>query len=203
MKTQQEIESEAFELVRKRGFSLGAAAKSLGVSRSSIRNYVEREQKRRDANPAAAPSGFMDLVRTRAEGAPAKAPSKPPPAPVVEVDEQADEEDDDAPLDAVGYIRRQIKETERLGKQALAEGNMTLAQRCGRDVGNLMPVLARLEKMQRDDETTLHVSRAEIDSAIASIEDSYKTICDRPFVCAECGRAIRMRDASDGEEDDE
>jgi len=194
--TGEALEREAFELVRNRGHSQGEAARLLKVSRGSIKNYVAREQARRDASASKAPEGFLDMVRARAasEERPPRMQSAPPPAPTLPPAPPLPEGDE--PLDAVGYVRAQIEYTRRLGEQARAEGNMTLAQRCGRDVGNLMPVLARLERMAKDDETTLHVSRAEVNAAIQSVRDQYTAICDRPLLCEECGQRM-LRKASE------
>jgi hypothetical protein len=83
-----------------------------------------------------------------------------------------------------------------------AAGDFTAAQRAERNAAIIAPAIMRAEREARAGEDTLTVSMAEIEQGIAEIEESYKAICDRPFVCAECGRATRLRDAGgkDGEE---
>lgn len=111
----------------------------------------------------------------------------PPPA-ATPTPPAADAEPFDSSASALEVCRRLLAD-------AVADTNSadrTIAQRSRRDAGNLAILLARLEKSERADENMLHISRVEIDEAIAGVLAKSRALCEKPLVCAECGRQIAV-----------
>jgi hypothetical protein len=133
-------------------------------------------------------SNHVTIAKVLAEGAPASplpahmqpahAPLAPPEAP------------DDAP--ALQVVRELLSEARRQFAHATAVGNSTEAQRYARTASGLMPVLARLERDERDDDGAIRISRVELEKARASVRARYAALRSRPLQCATCARALSV-----------
>lgn len=199
----------AFVLYHVEGKGVAAVARELGTSAASVirwarsfeqREPVRAEQLRRGVTTEA-PAGFMAQVRARVEGARQVAAVEMgkalgldmPPA-----DDTADAADDEE-LDDLSneslleFVKKQIRDA-----RAMAETSEK-REHIMRTIAGMLPVLDRLEKRMRDGNDTLHVPRAEIDAAISDITQNFEAVCDQPFTCAECGRAVRRRKAEAAE----
>lgn len=189
----------AFILYRVQGQTCAAVARELGTSAPSVIRWARAfekqfpERARQLLEGAGAPGGSAFLARIGREHA---RQSAPPPAAAAGDDDTPDDDEletsDDA-LDAMSVVKRAIKANKQLAEQALAEGNHTIAARVGRDLGMLIRDLRALEKTQRIDENVMHVSRAEIDAAYESVLEKARIVCDKPLLCAECGRRLSVR----------
>jgi transposase-like protein len=188
----------AFLLYRVQGQTCAAVARELGTSAPSVIRWARAfekqfpERARQLLEGVGAPGGSAFLARIGREHA---RQSAPPPAAAVAADDVDDEEldADDESFDVLSVIKRAIKANKRLAEQALAEGNQTVAARVGRDLTALIRDLRNAEKTMRTDENVMHVSRAEIDAAYASVLEKARVVCDKPLLCSECGRRLSVR----------
>lgn len=138
----------------------------------------------------------------------AAAPVAPPIAPAPEAEAPAenappDEDEEFDPDDSLAFNRAIRKRMLREARSASAVGNHTAAQRFLRDAAGVANTIARLERDQRANADTLHVTRAEIDKAIEKVEERVKAIASRPLLCAQCSRALSIEMATDEKGEDE
>jgi hypothetical protein len=76
----------------------------------------------------------------------------------------------------------------------MAVGNSAEAQRCTRTAAGLTPVLARLERDQRDDADVLRLDRGDIEKAMRGVRERVAAILARGELrCADCSRALSVR----------
>jgi hypothetical protein len=106
--------------------------------------------------------------------------------------EPDDEDDGPVPTDSLSVLKLAIENAQRDHRAWQAVGNSNAANRALRTVAMLAPQLARLERSARDDTDTLHIPRADIESAHASLEAKLRLMLDRPLLCAQCGHALSV-----------
>ena len=98
----------------------------------------------------------------------------------------------DAP--ALVVVRELLAEARAGFANAAAIGNSAEAQRFGRTAAGLTPVLARLEREQREDADVLRLSRSDIDAAMRGVRERVAAILARGELrCADCSRALSVR----------
>jgi hypothetical protein len=114
------------------------------------------------------------------------APVPPPAAPPTPT--ATDAEPFDSSASALEVCRRLLADA----VADTSSADRTVAQRSRRDAAGLAILLARLEKSERADEDVLHVSRADIEEAMASVMEKSRALCEKPLLCAECGRQIAV-----------
>jgi transposase-like protein len=91
-------------------------------------------------------------------------------------------------LDNVRAMQRTMRESARA---STALGNTTAAQRYMRDAAQLVPVIARLERLAHDGADAVHITRAEIEKARSAWRVRVKALLERgPLLCAECSRRL-------------
>jgi hypothetical protein len=190
--------ARAYDLVKRQGKTLSAVGKLMKVSRETARKWVAQVEAERSA-PAAGSAFLARLAVEHAERE--KAASTPPGPPTgpegFDLGDDAELgadvlEVDDESIDAMSVLKRAIRSNRELARAAAADGNMTIVSRCNRDLIGLVNHLKGLEKAQRTDENTLHVSRADIETAWESVLEKSRAVCEKPLLCAECGRKIAV-----------
>ena len=55
-----------------------------------------------------------------------------------------------------------------------------------------LPVVARLESKEKDEEGLFTVSQAEIEKAMRGVRERAAALLERPLLCAACGRALSI-----------
>lgn len=202
-------EATAYELVRVRGLSYVAAGKQLGgLPKSTVRAAVNREAARR--TPVGVSSADNALALAAPGGGDAAfvaallGPTTQPPAPVAEpvadrlyVDDTPDETHEVLEFDAETIIRRQIKKVEAAIDELNTERNVGEAQKYTRALAGLVHDLRQIEKTKRDDDGVLTYTLADADDAIKRLDARARSVEEQPFVCAECGRAMRRKEAEE------
>jgi hypothetical protein len=97
----------------------------------------------------------------------------------------------DAP--ALVVVRELLAEARAGFANATACSNSIEAQRYARTAAGLTPVLARLERDERDDADMLHLSRADVSNAMATVRERVAAIVARGELrCADCSRALSV-----------
>jgi len=147
----------------------------LGVAPTTVAKWC----KKHGVKPGAtiAPPAVLEAARKRAAD---------PPEPDIDIDDVPDDGDE---LSALRRMRNQMISD---AKQARLVGAITVAQRSLTAAATLSPTIARLEKASKDDAGVLHLSRAAIASAEASLLEKQKALLARPLLCAECGRKFSI-----------
>ncbi len=129
-----------------------------------------------DSRKAASKKIMADLKERHAE---------PPPPPA---------EPEPEPGDLLASTRAMCSGLQRDAAAAKQIGNFSAAQRYMRDAGNLLILIARLEKEAHKDSDVLRISRAEVDATMAGVRARVETILARGELrCAECSRALSVR----------
>lgn len=96
----------------------------------------------------------------------------------------------DAP--ALQVVRELLAEARAQFTAATASGDSASAQRYARTAAGLTPVLARLEREDREDDGAVRISLAEAAKIQDSMNERIKAVCNRPLLCAKCSRELSV-----------
>lgn len=96
----------------------------------------------------------------------------------------------DAP--ALQVVRELLAEARNQFALASAVGNSADAQRYARTAAGLTPVLARLEREERDGDGATRISRTEIDNARKAVRARVAAATAHGAVCSECARRLTV-----------
>jgi len=116
-------------------------------------------------------------------GMPAHCSPPPPPA-------TPGTDSPDAP--ALQVVRELLAEARNQFALTSASGDSASAQRYARTAAGLTPVLARLEREDRDAVGGIQVSADEIKKARTSIAERVAAIRNRPLLCSRCSRTLSV-----------
>lgn len=98
----------------------------------------------------------------------------------------------EAPPAAIEIVRELISKSRAEFRSATELGNANAARHFARTAAGLMPVLARLEREQNQDEHVLRIPRTEIAEAMGSVREKLAAIASRPLLCAHCSRQLSV-----------
>lgn len=93
---------------------------------------------------------------------------------------------------ALVVVRELLAEARAQFAAASACGDSAGAQRYARTASGLMPVLARLEREDRDVDGAVRISPAEAAKTRDAMLSRIKAICNRPLLCAKCSRELSV-----------
>lgn len=96
----------------------------------------------------------------------------------------------DAP--ALQVVRELLAEARAQFAAASACGDSASAQRYARTAAGLTPVLARLEREDREVDGAVRISPAEAAKTRESVIERIKAICNRPLLCSKCSRELSV-----------
>lgn len=96
----------------------------------------------------------------------------------------------DAP--ALQVVRELLAEARAQFAAASARGDSASAQRYARTAAGLTPVLARLEREDRDEDGAVRISQAEAAKIQDSLTERIQAICNRPLLCPKCSRELSV-----------
>ena len=217
MSLADERDAKAYELVRVQGLSLAAAGKMLGENKGNVRSAVTREAVRRarvaGGHAPSADTGDAGFLAAVLGPGPHRV-TQPPTVVVTMLDADgrdirdtvtppADrlyvappEADDDLELDVGAWLQRQIKKLERHIDMLHRENNIGEAQKHTRTLAGLAAELRKYNKETRDDAGVMHYTLEDVAKAEAELDAMAADTAHRPFVCAECGRAMRRKEAA-------
>lgn len=163
------------------GMLLIDVARETGVSLDTVRRTVESDRKARAKEPqAAAPSALAASLSARAAGDPVTEPAQDE-AELPELD------DNDLLASARALYRWMLREAQKMQAVGNARGATTTINSAAKSI---MPMLARLEKIQQEQSSVIRVSREEVDRGMALMRERFAAILDRPLHCAECSRRL-------------
>jgi hypothetical protein len=117
------------------------------------------------------------------EAMPAHCAPRPPPA-------TPGTDSPDAP--ALQVVRELLAEARNQFAVASASGDSASAQRYARTAAGLTPVLARLEREDREVDGAVRISPAEAAKIQDSLTERIRAIINRPLVCSTCSRALSV-----------
>lgn len=180
------------------GASTREIAEAVGLSHTAVGKFLRRERAATGnppsvETPAEQPSAFLARLRAECEGktpnteAPSERTAEPPPDGLTDPD-------------LLSFVRSSMRAAQGLAGEARAAGNFAAGQRATRDAAAFAAIAARLEKVERADENVLRISRAEIDAAYESVLEKARIVCERPLLCADCGRRLSVRLAGGDDE---
>ena len=132
------------------------------------------------------------ISKVLAEPAPVDQPHMaPPPLP-------PEAQDDGAP--ALQVVRELLAEARRQFAISTSQGDSGAAQRYARTASGLMPVLARLEREDRDDDGAVRISRDDAAEIEESLRERWTQLLSRPLLCAKCSSELQCELATGGEQ---
>lgn len=180
------------------GLLLIDVARETGVSLDTVRRIVDADRKAKASpakaapKPAARPSEAPPQASALAASLSARAASDPEPADVAAADAADDAElpeldDNDLLASARALYRWMLREAQRMQRLGNARGATTTINSAAK---TLMPMLARLEKIQQEQSSVIRVSREEVERGMALMRERFAAILDRPLHCAECSRRL-------------
>lgn len=140
-------------------------------------------------------SAFLERVRDEVDRV-----QDEPAIPGFEADDADEPPDDDAQpvdVDATAMARRLLANVERRARNAERDGDHVTATRCGSQAADLMIVIARLERLSKEGDDVLHISRADIEKTWKEVMAKARVVCSRPLVCEHCGKAMMVAFAAD------
>ena len=175
------LSRESVEVARARrraGTSLRDIAAELGTSHETIRKVL-----------AAEPTAEGDTA-----------------APTSEASRQGGlegaEQDNAEPVDdELAFLKAMRARFLKRAEDAERKGNLSAAQRAGRDAAGLSPAISALTRERKRDRDTLHISRAEIAAAHDAVITKANAILQRPMLCQSCSRRLSATLAGRGEPD--
>lgn len=132
-------------------------------------------------------------VQRYGEAEEASPPALVAPPPVAPAPPDPPEEVDDDDATTLDRMRRMLSDLRRDAAAARKRGNTKDAQRTLRDSVALSATIVRLERAQQADGGAVHASRAEIEAALQRHRDNVRQLCERPLLCADCGRALSIK----------
>lgn len=195
-KNPSEATLQAVQAARATGKSLKEIGRQFGVSDMTVRRWTTERPRR---EPKKAGGRFFGIVpseetifadcREQGEQAEQAAPD-PEPLPADLQAPAAEEEPEE--LDTLASVRRMLRDTLKRAKDSEEVGNYGAAQRAGRDAGQLVTVIARLEKASTLDDDILRISRNEIADTMDRVRARVQAICARPLLCTACSRELSI-----------
>jgi hypothetical protein len=96
----------------------------------------------------------------------------------------------DAP--ALVVVRELLAEARAQFAAASACGDSASAQRYARTAAGLTPVLARLEREDREVDGAVRISPGDAAKTRDAMFERIKSICNRPLLCAKCSRELSV-----------
>lgn len=167
------------------GATTRAIAEAVGVSHMTVGRYLRAHRPAAAPEPAS-PTPDAEFLAGLLGGAPAPVVAEPGAEP-----EPTNE-------DLLTFMRRSMYAAQSDARTARTAGNYAVAQKSSRDAVQYAAIVARLEKLETQREGMLCVkSIAEIDAAMASLDERAEKVEDQPLCCSECGRAMRRRRAEE------
>jgi transcriptional regulator with XRE-family HTH domain len=162
--TKRDKRPDALEL-HARGGTTREIAAALGVSHQTIARWVRE----------------ADVAPTIAERAARIAAAAPDAAPGTTLPERAPEK-----------LRVQIDHAWAMVETAKRAGDYKSSAQFSKLAAELTNSLLRAERGEIEDADALHISRHEIDQAMARVNARVKAIVDRPLLCAHCSRQLSV-----------
>lgn len=131
----------------------------------------------------------------------AKVLAEPPPVPAHMAPAAAPPTNSPPPPDtapAIEHARFLVEQARQGLADAQSVGDGQTAQRQTRNLAALLSVLARLEKVERQDEDIIRISRAEVTEVERSLRGRISAILSRPLLCSHCSRELSVQWGTDG-----
>lgn len=171
-------------------------ATELGISRSKVARY-DRSAKRIGASVPAAAAPPVPAPCAAVEPSVQPADLKIPGdsathAPAERAAQTSEAAPPVADSDTLRVLVELQREQIRLMRESREVGNLSAAQKFGRDAAGLSNTIARMQKLGQEDADILRISRADIAAARLSFEEKLRALADRPLLCAHCGRALSV-----------
>lgn len=94
--------------------------------------------------------------------------------------------------DALTTVRELLAEARAQFAAASASGDSANAGRYARTASGLMPVLARLEREDREVDGAVRITPAEAAKTRDSLTERIKAICNRTLLCSKCSRELSV-----------
>lgn len=208
-----EQDAEAFVLVREQGVSLRDCAKRMGETLARVRSAVTREAVRRGRPSFAERVGLTTTVNGDTLRDVASVPDAPTddflaalvqplhsqsvqcPPDAADADSAAEDEEPALDADVETIIRYQIRRVTRAIRSLNARGADAEAQRYTRVLSAMAHELRQHDKAKRDADGVMTYTLDDVLKAETELDQMAADVAHRPFVCAECGRAMRRAEA--------
>ncbi len=168
-------------------------AHDVATPQETIDIAVAEVRKGRTTREVAAQFGVTHVtvsrwVKDAKKAAPLPMPEPPAaPAPAVPIG--------DTIADMLAFVRAQLTSADARAKKAEAVGHYDAAASATRHIGNILPMLLRIEKALGDDRNVVKIPAAEMEDARRSIAERLRALAAHPVHCAKCGREMRATQA--------